>query len=116
MKLRHDTDNFWEVFGITEERFMELHRAVKHMMAEGDLLPKKSQEIEYLQERFKPIGEAEYFLMGMFYAIAVSKTIEEMMLKILPAELLEHLQGHHGAGHTDSLRDFLKGGSKKHES
>lgn len=64
--FKHKADSLPGAFGVSEERFMDLMKAVGHGVVESLDTKKKSETYEYVYETFKPTTEEELLLLGFF--------------------------------------------------
>ena len=103
INLSHNTGDLREAFGVSEERFLEMQKAVGHGVVESLTTEKKSETFQYIYDLVKPVNERELFLIGIL--IGLQEGIKEHMdMHVRPS------RGKH------PLSDILKKEGKVHES
>lgn len=106
--LDHNADSLNGAFGVSDERFTELMKAVGHGIVESVDSQKKSKNYQYVYEVFKPVNEEELMLLGFF--MGLSEAHQELHSNILKDAISEMTESKH------PLSDILRKKPKVHES
>lgn len=106
MKFNHSADTLNAALNVSDERFIELVKAVGHGVVDSVDGGKKSINYEYVYNLFKPVNEEELCLMGFF--MGMSESHQEL------AHSIHSIMEDHGSKHP--MGDILRKKPKVHES
>lgn len=108
ISLDHTADSLNGAFGVSDERFRELMKAMGHGVVESIDSQKKSKNYQYVYEVFKPVNEEELMLLGFF--MGLSEAHQDLHSHVIEAAISEMTESKHPLG------DILRKKPKVHES